>query len=207
MNKTYTIYKHTSPSGGIYIGITKHKPEARWGKNGRGYKGGYFKNVIKKYGWNNITHEIVQYTDTLTKVNILEKMWISYYKKHNYKVYNLTDGGDGSVGYKHTEESKQKMSIKRRGEGNVMYGKKHTDETKKKMSDKSKLRTGILSGRHKEVLQFDKNGNFIAEFVSVLQASKAVGCSPRNIAHVCNGEQKTAKRYKWMYKQDYKYDY
>ena len=36
--KLYYVYKHTSPSGKVYIGITsKHPPERRWA-NGNGYK-------------------------------------------------------------------------------------------------------------------------------------------------------------------------
>lgn len=34
----YKVYKHTTPSKKVYIGITNQKPERRWGKNGRGYK-------------------------------------------------------------------------------------------------------------------------------------------------------------------------
>ena len=33
----YTVYKHISPSGKVYIGITKRKPEYRWNK-GKGYR-------------------------------------------------------------------------------------------------------------------------------------------------------------------------
>lgn len=33
----YTVYKHTTPSGKVYIGITKQKPWQRW-NNGNGYK-------------------------------------------------------------------------------------------------------------------------------------------------------------------------
>lgn len=35
--KSYTVYKHTSPSGKVYIGITCRKPEYRW-NHGKGYK-------------------------------------------------------------------------------------------------------------------------------------------------------------------------
>ena len=55
----YTVYKHTTPSGKIYIGITSNDPKYRW-KNGYGYMNNkYFFNAIKKYGWNNISHEIL----------------------------------------------------------------------------------------------------------------------------------------------------
>ena len=33
----YLVYKHTTPSGKVYIGITKRKAEERW-LEGRGYK-------------------------------------------------------------------------------------------------------------------------------------------------------------------------
>lgn len=62
----YKVYKHTSPNGKVYIGITNQNPERRWGKNGRGYKeNGYFYRAIEKHGWNNFKHEIL--ADNLTE--------------------------------------------------------------------------------------------------------------------------------------------
>lgn len=56
----YKVYKHTSPNGKVYIGITNQKPERRWCKNGQGYKENeYFCRAIEKYGWNNFNHEIL----------------------------------------------------------------------------------------------------------------------------------------------------
>lgn len=46
----WCVYKHTSPSGGVYIGITSDYPLARW-RNGRGYDCCEVMNkAIKKYG-------------------------------------------------------------------------------------------------------------------------------------------------------------
>lgn len=36
-SKTYIIYKHTSPSGKVYIGQTNQIPELRF-RNGEGYR-------------------------------------------------------------------------------------------------------------------------------------------------------------------------
>ena len=48
--KRYIVYKHTSPSNKIYIGITCQDVERRW-RNGDGYKSQkYFYRAIKKYG-------------------------------------------------------------------------------------------------------------------------------------------------------------
>ena len=58
-DRNYTVYKHTSPSGKVYIGITGIEPEKRWRK-GWGYNHNtYFINAVKKYGWDNIKHEII----------------------------------------------------------------------------------------------------------------------------------------------------
>ena len=55
----YSVYKHTCPSGKVYIGITMQKPEIRWNK-GLGYKKqDYFYKAILKYGWDNIKHEVL----------------------------------------------------------------------------------------------------------------------------------------------------
>ena len=56
----YSIYKHTSPSGKSYIGITK-QGKKRFGKDGNGYKKQRkFYNAIQKYGWDNFKHEIIE---------------------------------------------------------------------------------------------------------------------------------------------------
>lgn len=55
----YSVYIHTSPSNKIYVGITSKKPEVRWNKGFGYYSNPHFYNAIKKYGWENIKHEIV----------------------------------------------------------------------------------------------------------------------------------------------------
>ena len=47
---------------------------------------------------------------------------------------NLTDGGDGTSGWVHTDEWKLKVSEVMRGEKNHFFGKKHKSETIKKFS-------------------------------------------------------------------------
>ena len=78
MNNIY-IYKHTSPSGKVYIGQTCQKPEHRW-DNGKGYKSGYFASAIKKYGWDNFKHEILFKGLDQLNADIIEEDLIFYYK-------------------------------------------------------------------------------------------------------------------------------
>ena len=92
-NKNWTVYKHVSPSGGVYIGITHQKPEERW-NSGKGYKRHpYFFNAILKYGWDNFKHEIL-FTDLSKKeADEKEKELIKLYRSGG-KCYNVTDGGE-----------------------------------------------------------------------------------------------------------------
>ena len=55
----WSVYRHTSPSGKVYIGITSKNPKRRWAY-GYGYNHcSVFRKAILKYGWNNINHEIL----------------------------------------------------------------------------------------------------------------------------------------------------
>lgn len=70
----FSVYKHTSPVGKVYIGITSKAPKERW-QNGRGYwNNKHFYRAIKKYGWNNFEHEILYEGLTEGQANIIEQM-------------------------------------------------------------------------------------------------------------------------------------
>jgi group I intron endonuclease len=124
--RDYKLYVHISPSDKRYYGITKMEVKNRWHK-GSGYKGNqYFYRAIEKYGWNNFIHEVL--FDNLTKEEacLLEQMYIALYDTSNpRKGYNLTLGGEGTVGrtFKMSEETKRKISEAQMGEKNHRYGK------------------------------------------------------------------------------------
>lgn len=50
------------------------------------------------------------------------------------------------------------------------------------------------------ILQFDKQGNFIKEYQSRVYAARAVGITPDAITMCCSGSQQTAAGYIWRYK-------
>lgn len=92
--QTYYVYRHISPSGKSYIGITKQNPERRF-QNGAGYKTQkVFYRAIEKYGWDSFEHEIVE--SGLTEKEAYEKE--AYYIDEVYKSYapngyNIREGG------------------------------------------------------------------------------------------------------------------
>ena len=60
---------------------------------------------------------------------------------------------------------------------------------------------GRYKTQHKAVLQFDKELNFIAEYVSICEASRQTGIDDHSISLVCRGKRNTAGSYIWKYKK------
>lgn len=95
IERKYSVYIHTTPSGKKYVGLTSTKPIKRW-DNGRGYvQNSHFFNAILKYGWINIQHEIVYENLTEEEAKQKEIELIAFYKTTDRKYgYNVTIGGD-----------------------------------------------------------------------------------------------------------------
>lgn len=127
--KIYKIYKHTSPSSKVYIGMTKQTVDRR-SQNGNGYNTQrLFWNAIQKYGWENFEHDILEDNLTHDEACEREQYYIRLYKSNIRKFgYNVTSGGDGCK-----DRGKQIAQIKNGSIVNVFSSEK--DASKKlKMS-------------------------------------------------------------------------
>ena len=139
---------HVSPSDKRYIGITCRSVQARWGKDGYGYKGQAFENAIKKYGWNNFQHIVLFENLSKGDAESKEIELIAHYKTTDKRYgYNVENGGK-SVG-RFTEETKRKISESRKGKVPWNKGIPRTEEEKRKMS---LSHVGLTAG--------EKNGNY-----------------------------------------------
>jgi group I intron endonuclease len=118
-------------------------------------------------------------------------------KISQYQQYKMENG------WKHTDESKEKIS-------SASKGRKLSEEVKNKMrkpkpdgfSEKlSKVKKGVSLGPSKKRLpveQFDLNGNFIYTWDSITDAEKELKIY--NISAACKGKVSTAGGYIWKYK-------
>lgn len=134
---------------------------------------------------------------------------------------NITDGGEGCKGYKHTKEHILYLKERYRGVNNPMYGKKiseetrhkmsisqkgrkHTEETKKIISEKKIARGyqgkyGAEHGRARAVNQIDPITNeIINTFPTLREAAKFIEGSDKSIGRSCKMGGKT-KNYNWRY--------
>jgi group I intron endonuclease len=213
---------HTTPSGKIYVGITGKKPEERW-LNGRGYRrNNHFWNAIKKYGWENIRHKILESGLSREEAGLFERWYISAFNSADPAYgYNLTYGGEkGAI---HTEESRRKLSESSkghhrnlgvsfteerkkhlrehhadvRGEKNPNYGKKWTPEQIAIRQAHRIYKYGSDNPSAKAILQLDMDGNVVKRWGSIVEASQYF-CKT-SIKDCLRGKYKQHKGYQWRY--------
>jgi hypothetical protein len=94
----------------------------------------YWHNVVNKAGFKAV--KIVEHSDE-ELVLLAEIERIDQCRKLGYKLCNITDGGQGISGLKHSEESKRKMSESRKD----IVPHLHTEETKQRIREAN---TGVV---------------------------------------------------------------
>lgn len=180
--REYCVYKHTSPTNKVYIGITCQEPEKRW-RNGKGYADNdYFYKSIQKYGWENFKHEILAKNLTQEEAYKLEIEIIKKYDSTNReKGYNAHKGGEGShpdIPCSIATRMKRSQAMKNVNKGRYVGGK---------------------SAKARKVKQYDLKGNLIAEYGSSTEASKAVGVDYSCIVRCCRGQNAFSANFLWCY--------
>ena len=178
-NREFYVYEHIRLDNNTCFYVGK-------GKGNRAYeldRNDFHDNISNSYG-----HAVVIVKDNLTEEEAfeLEKDTIEYYvftlgygidiegyknRENDEFLTNLTFGGEGSSGFKHSEEAKQKMSESRKGTkhseevkrkmSESRKGTKHSEEAKRKMSEAKK---GIqLSEEHKKKISESCKGRQLSE--------------------------------------------
>ena len=137
----YSIYKATNKiNGKCYIGFATNWPR-RKNKHRIASKNNNnkFYRAIRKHDWDNFEWSVLyQSKDREHTLKIMEPYFINEYDSY-HGGYNATMGGEGVFGYSFSEESKRKMSERRKGH-KYNLGQICTEETKQKLS---KAMTGM----------------------------------------------------------------
>lgn len=122
------LYRHIRQDKNepFYIGIGESEDRAYQIKG----RTRAWKNIAKK-GYN-----VEVLFDNLTWEEACEKEveFIALYGRRDKKtgtLVNMTDGGEGTVGYRHTVKTKEKCRIAALGSNNAWYGKKRPEHSEK----------------------------------------------------------------------------
>lgn len=113
-----------------YVGIAVDY-QRRWSEHKLGHGSKVLYAAFKKYGIENFNFEVIEILPE-DEAKELEQLLIKLLVTKAPDGYNLTEGGEGTLGWIPSEETRRKMGESRKGERNGMYGKTHSEETRKK---------------------------------------------------------------------------
>ena len=126
----FYLYRHIrlDTNEVFYIGISRHGKRCKYKRAAQKDKRNpIWKNIVAKTAFR---YEILLESDNIGVIKAKEIELIAYYgkiKDCTGSLANITDGGEGTFGYKPSKEVLMKHSTR-------MKGKKHSEETKRKMS-------------------------------------------------------------------------
>ncbi len=132
--------------------------DKRFHEHIRKLKNNNHQNNHLQYAWNKYGEDNFDFITILSDIdvnnlNYYEKLFIKFFMTNNSDYgYNLTAGGEGVNGYKHTEETishlKQVRSEKFKNEKGYFYGRHHTEESKESISENMKGKNNPMYGKH-----------------------------------------------------------
>ena len=188
-NKKYFVYNHIFPNGKVYIGITSYdKPNGRW-RNGEGYKSQYVYKAIKKYGWDNIKHEILFNDLSKEEAEAKEIELIKKYKSNNKAFgYNIENGGHINCV---SEETRKKLIGNTNAKGHKIDKEKHKEMILK--SQTAEARKKLSKAKSKKIRCVETN----VIYINSLEAHQQTGINYANIRSACLGNRKTAGGFHW----------
>jgi len=139
----YVVYRHIRHDKNevFYIGIGSEKRSRESGKR----RSAMWNNIVAKS-----TYDIEIIFENLTgdQACLKEKEFIIIYGRKDKctgTLCNMTDGGDGTLGQIHSEETKIKRGLAITGDKNGMYGKTHSYRLKAKWSSERSREKHVLA--------------------------------------------------------------
>jgi len=211
--KVYLI--ENTQNGKGYVGITTKPLSERWRYHVHASKSAktLLAKAIRKYGTDTFKMKTIEKCDSEVSLRKRETFWIEKLETFvKQSGYNMTLGGDGIFGYRHTDEAKAAMSRARMGK---KLSPAHCKAISKGLlaadlpgnggrpfgtPQSAEARAKIAASQYVKVEQIDENSNVVATYNSMQLAAKAVGCAPQNISRACRFPKRSARGFKWRYK-------
>lgn len=149
---------------------------------------------INAYGFENHSFDVLEEFVSETSVREDKEMfWVRTYMSNRNKWpeiggLNLTDGGIGNNGHKHSEAHKEYMS-------RVHIGRVVDKEGRERMRQAQLKNTANWVG----VDKYDMNGNYLCSYQSISKAAKDLGVQQPNISAVLLGTRKSINGFVFKY--------
>lgn len=192
MSKQNVVYMVSFPNGKKYIGITCRNFEIRKKEHlSKAQKGSKLKfhRALLKYK-NAADWRVLNICDTYEQAKLLEIKYIDEFNTQKFG-YNLTNGGDGTSGYKASEDHRRKLSKAHAG---VKLSTKHSEAIRQSLK-------GIHHKDRKSFVSVDLTTG-VSVIYEDLEAVVKAGFSKSCVIRVCNGERRSHKGYAWKFLKD-----
>ena len=145
-----------------------------------------------KYGSKNFVYRILEVCEPIRDTILsLEQKYLDLKPE-----YNNSPTAGSNLGCKQSEEARRRKSEKHKGVikiSNIKWNG-YAPFKGKKIINENRV------NKAKPVLQYDLNGNFIAEYNSISTAARILNVIPSGIGDCCNGKQITAYGFIWKFK-------
>lgn len=166
------------------------------------YAGEAINNAREKYGTDNFTFQILRECKTINELNDWEKYYIDKLNTTSPNGYNLTDGGEGRLHSKISEETRQKMSVAHSGERNIMFGRTHTKEARYKIRNsrlgkKGHIQTEETKKKISETHKGNKNPNFGKPLSDETKAKLSASLKGRKTSEETRRKMSEAAKNRW----------
>lgn len=154
----YTIYRATcSKNGKCYIGYDSKWPKRRY-EHKQSMKDGdqVFYRALRKYGWQSFVWEVLyQSKDANHTLKEMEPFFIrennSCIHFNNSNGYNMTEGGEGTIGYKHTAKTRsligKMLKGKTKGHKKGPRSLRHRQNLKQALRERTPWNKGKKTGQ------------------------------------------------------------
>ena len=197
-------------NGNKYVGKTELSIEERWGQHIKDSKKEKCEirplyRPIRKYGVENFSIKEID-TGQGEELNNKEQYWIQHYDTYN-NGYNATLGGDGKILLDYDEIIKTYLLNHNAAEVARTLGCS-VDSVYKilKVNDIPITKnTEVITEKYaKEIVQYDKKGNFIQTHRSAHEAARVLGDERyrQHIQECLKGKRKSAYGHLWRYKDN-----
>jgi group I intron endonuclease len=149
----------------IYVGKT-YDPESRFMAHLYAASGNTLPNkylihrAIAKYGQDNFIFQTIDEFDNEKECLEAEKFWIEFFRSDVNRFgsecgYNLTAGGEGISGFKHSQEAKNKVSI-------ANTGRVFSNDTRNRMSAAHTGKPSPMLGHIQTAFQKEAQSNMVS---------------------------------------------
>lgn len=162
------------------------------------------RNFANKYGIEHLTFSAVHACckEDLLKV---EQMYLDVFQPFDDNGFNIVRKAGSPIGYKHTQEAKDKMKGRtglKWDEEHLKYFSEIKKGVKRAESTKTKLRE-YYADITKPVMVYNENG-FIAEYPSAMETAIQMGLTKNVIKNCLRNSSKTTRGYVFIYKENVK---